>query len=129
MKRMSAVLGAAALAAMTFAGAAQAQSKAGTPAPTPAQGSPQMMAQRQQMMAEMQAAQKKLDELVAQMNAATGNAKVDRIAAVLTELVAQHKRMSTMMQGGMMMSNPPSTATPAPPTGEKPGVDHSQHHE
>ena len=98
----------------------------------PQQDSAQMMAQRQKMMAEMQATQKKLDDLVAQMNGATGAAKVDRIAAVLTELVAQHKRMSSMMQGGMMpmmmMPNASSVAAPAPAaTGTKP-EDHSEHH-
>jgi hypothetical protein len=91
-----------------------------------------MMEQRQKMMADMQAAQKRLDELVAQMNAATGNAKVDRIAAVLNELVAQHKRMSTMMQGTMpmmMTPNAPATPAPAPPaTGKKPEADHQEHH-
>jgi hypothetical protein len=61
-----------------------------------------------EMMTEMQASQAKLDELVAQMNAATGPEKVDRIAAVVTEMVAMHKRMnamvSGMMQGGMMQN-------------------------
>ena len=91
-----------------------------------------MMAQRQKMMAEMQATQTKLDELVALMNSATGSAKVDRMAALLTELVAQQKRMGSMMQGGMMsmmmMPNAPPAAAPAPPaTGAKPD-DHSGHH-
>ena len=91
--------------------------------------SAQMMAQQQKMTMEMQASQKKLDELVAQMNSATGSAKVDRIAALLTELVAQHRRMSTMMEGGtmpMMRGNAPA-ATPAPATGAKP-EDHADHH-
>jgi len=58
----------------------------------------------QAMMANMQAEQKKLDELVAQMNAAKGPEKVDRIAAVVTEMAAMHKRMNgmMMMQGGAM---------------------------
>ena len=51
-------------------------------------------ANHQAMMANMQAEQKKLDELVAQMNAATGPEKVDRIAAVVTEMAAMPKRMS-----------------------------------
>ena len=77
------------------------------------------------MMARMQAEQKKLDDLVAQMNSATGPAKVDRIAAVVTEMAAMHKRMSTMMmQGGMMqMPHGAATATPKAPQ------DHSEHHE
>ena len=75
-------------------------------------------ANHQAMMANMQAEQKKLDELVAQMNAATGPEKVDRIAAVVTEMAAMHKRMNTMMmQGGMMqmMHGQPPAAPPNPP--------------
>jgi hypothetical protein len=68
------------------------------------------------MMATMQAEQKKLDELVAEMNAAKGPEKVDRIAAVVTEMAAMHKRMSVMMQGGMMqMQHGPTPATPPIP--------------
>jgi hypothetical protein len=96
-------------------------------APEGQQDSAQMMAQRQRMMAEMQATQTKLDELVAQMNSATGGAKVDRMAAVLTELVAQQKRMGSMMQGGMMpMMMMPNAAAP-PASGAKP-EDHGEHH-
>ena len=51
----------------------------------------------QAMMANMQAEQKKLDELVAQMNAATGQDKIDKIAAVVNELAARDKRMNSMM--------------------------------
>lgn len=75
-------------------------------------------ANHQAMMANMQAEQKKLDELVAQMNAATGPEKVDRIAAVVTEMAAMHKRMSMMMmQGGMMqmMHGQTPAAPPNPP--------------
>ena len=81
--------------------------------PPAAQGT----ADRQAMMANMQAQQKKLDELVAQMNATTGPAKVDRIAAVVTEMAAMHKRMSTMMmEGGMMqMMHMQHGSTPAAP--------------
>jgi hypothetical protein len=72
-------------------------------------------ANHQAMMARMQAEQKKLDELVAQMNAATGPEKVDRIAAVVTEMAAMHKRMSAMMmEGGMMqMMHMPHGEMPA----------------
>ena len=76
-------------------------------------------ANHQAMMANMQAEQQKLDELVAQMNAATGPEKVDRIAAVVTEMAAMHKRMSMMMmQGDMMqMMHMEHGSTPgAPPT-------------
>jgi hypothetical protein len=76
-------------------------------------------ANHQAMMANMQAEQKKLDELVAQMNAATGPEKVDRIAAVVTEMAAMHKRMSMMMMQGDMMQimHMEHGSTPgAPPT-------------
>jgi hypothetical protein len=50
----------------------------------------------------------KLDQLVAAMNSAKGDARVDAIAATLTELVAQRKAMTarmadvhTMMAGHM----------------------------
>src|SRR5689334_272769 len=69
------------------------------------------------MMADMQAAQKRLDDLVSQMNAATGAEKVDRIAVVVTEMLAMHTQMSSMMmQGGMMQMMPkPRDATASRP--------------
>ena len=69
----------------------------------------------QAMMANMQAEQKKLDDLVAQMNAATGPEKVDRIAAAVTEMAAMHKQMSTMMmeRGMMHMMRMPHGESPA----------------
>ena len=54
-------------------------------------------------MAEMQAMDKKLDELVQRMQSATGPAKVDAIAEVVTALVAQHKDMHSRMSGMPMM--------------------------
>src|SRR5262245_48766800 len=53
---------------------------------------------------QMRESQKKLDELVAKMNAATGETKVDAIAAVVTELVAQRRAMMPMghPMGGAM---------------------------
>ncbi len=71
-----------------------------------------MMKMHEQMMAEMKAADGRLDALVKDMNAATGEAKVDAVAAVVTELVRQQKSMhertgqmhQQMMGGrGMMM--------------------------
>jgi hypothetical protein len=83
---------------------------------TPAQPSGQMadmMARRQAMMTEMHAANQKLDDLVAKMNAARGDDRIDAMAAVITELVAQHKSMGAgmmsmrgMMSMGNMMSMP-----------------------
>jgi len=60
--------------------------------------------ERQQMMQSMTAADQRLSELVAKMNAATGDKKVDAMAAVITELVAQRKQMQEQMrtQGSMM---------------------------
>jgi hypothetical protein len=80
-----------------------------------------------QMMTEMQASQKRLDDMVAQMNAATGPDRVDRMAAVINEMAAMHKRMSTMMmQGGMMQMMHNGAPAPAEP-GTSPD-DHSAHH-
>ena len=57
----------------------------------------QMMARHEKMMAEMKEAQARLDQKVSAMNAATGNAKVDAMAAVINELVSQRKQMHSMM--------------------------------
>ena len=66
-------------------------------------GSGDHQAMMARMTANMEADQKKLDDLVAQMNAAKGPEKVDRIAAVVTEMAAMHKRMNAMMtEGGLM---------------------------
>ena len=62
----------------------------------------------QHMMSEMKAADAKLDGLMTDMNAATGEAKVSAVAQVVTELVRQqqamHQRMAAMdhcmMMGG-----------------------------
>jgi len=71
-----------------------------------------MMKMHAQMMAEMKAADSRLDALVKEMNAASGDAKVSAVASVVTELVRQqksmHERMGQMHQqmmggGGMMM--------------------------
>ena len=72
-----------------------AQSTQHDPAtPQATQGAPM---DHQAMMAGMDAQQKKLDALVAQMNAATGQDKVDKIAAVVNEMAAMHKQMHSMM--------------------------------
>jgi hypothetical protein len=75
-----------------------------------------MMAERAKMAAEMAAQARKLDELVAQMNAAKGADKIDKVAAALTELVSQHKAMhSRMMGAGGMMA--PGNPVPPPAQG------------
>lgn len=90
-----------------------------------------MMADHQKMMADMKASQKKLDDLVAAMNQATGDDKVNKLAAVVTEIVAQHREMcGRMMSGNMtpmsMMQHAPEATAPAA-TG-KPEDDHAAHH-
>jgi hypothetical protein len=89
-----------------------------------------MMADHQKMMADMKASQKKLDDLVAAMNQATGDDKVGKMAAVVTEMVAQQREMcERMMSGNMMM--PMSTTQPTPegtaPAGKQED-DHAAHH-
>jgi hypothetical protein len=61
-----------------------------------------MMARHEAMKAEMQAADERLESLVAAMNAAEGDdARIDAMAALLTELVAQRKGMCRHMMEGM----------------------------
>jgi hypothetical protein len=79
--------------------------------PSQVQSSTQhMMRMHEQMMAEMRAADARLDALVREMNAASGSAKIDAMAAVLNELLQQRKathermgKMSEHMTGGMKM--------------------------
>jgi hypothetical protein len=62
-------------------------------------------AEHDKIVADMTAADQRLDDLVAKMNAASGQAKVDATAAVVTELVTQRKTMRDRMmkmQDGMM---------------------------
>ena len=102
MKSVSPYLVAIGTAVALSAGFAYAQNSQHEHATPPAaQGA---SAEHQAMMANMQAAEKKLDDLVAQMNAATGSEKVDRMAAVITEMAAMHKDMCAQMMNGGMMS-------------------------
>ncbi len=57
-----------------------------------------MKADHEKMMADMKAADERLDVLVARMNAASGMEKADATAAVVSEMVAQHQAM----RDGMM---------------------------
>ena len=64
-----------------------------------------MMAEHEKMMAEMKVADQRLDQLVTDMNSASGQAKVDATAAAVTEIVSQRKTMRDRMMGmhgGMM---------------------------
>ncbi len=95
--------------------AAQSASAAGTsqPAREPSRpGGQDMMKMHEQMMAQMKEGDVKLDALVKEMNAASGDAKVNAVAAVVAELVRQHKAMHEHMghmhqhmtsERGMMM--------------------------
>jgi len=99
----------------------------------------QMMAEQKAAMARMTAADQKLAELVARMNAAKGDEKVTALAAVVNELVVQRTQMQEQMrvQGGMMermmshMSGMHGTGgmmnkAPAPDKATEP--DHGAHH-
>ena len=64
-----------------------------------------MMADREKMMTEMKAADQRLDDLVAKMNAASGTDKADAVAAVVSEMVSQRRAMRDgmmKMEDGMM---------------------------
>jgi len=69
-------------------------------------------------METMREHEKKLDDLMAKMNEAKGEAKVDAIAAVLNELMAQRKEaLSRRGSGAGMMRVPrqrPTEPKPAP---------------
>ncbi len=75
------------------------------PAADMSAGCKAMMAEQEKMMADTKAADARLDALVTQMNAASGQAKADAAAAAVTEIVAQRKMMRDGMMGmhkGMM---------------------------
>jgi hypothetical protein len=64
-----------------------------------------MMAEHEKMMADMKGADQRLDDLAAKMTAASGQAKVDATAVVVSEILAQRKAMREgmmKMHGGMM---------------------------
>lgn len=64
-----------------------------------------MMAEREKMMTDMKAADRRLDDLVAKMNAASGMEKMAATATVVTEVVTQRRTMREgmmKMQQGMM---------------------------
>ena len=62
-----------------------------------------MMQGQEAMQAKMKAMDEQLDKLVADMNAARGSKKVDKMAVVIDELVAQRKQMRDAMQTMMPM--------------------------
>jgi hypothetical protein len=70
----------------------------GSPPPVSQAQEAGMVDMHQRMMAEMVAVDSKLDALVAKMNAATGEAKLQAIAELLTAIVEER----TAMRSGMM---------------------------
>ena len=72
-----------------------------TPTPQPASPRPDM-AGMAGMMSRMKANDAKLEELVKKMNTASGAAKTDAIAAVLTTLVEDRKNNCEPMMANMM---------------------------
>lgn len=89
------------------------------PKSEPTSTSRPMMNGQTSRMAAMHDNSKKLEELVQQLNAAKGEDRIDRLVAVVNELVAEQGRMHEMMamHGGMMQ---PATTSDA---------DHSSHHQ
>lgn len=63
-----------------------------------------MMAEREAMTSKMKAMDEKLDQLVARMEAASADLRVEATGAVIGALVAQHRAMREMvkMEGRMM---------------------------
>ena len=106
--------------AIALVSALSAQTKE---APTDQQHQVGMMADCQKMMSDMKAGQAKLDDLIAKMNAATGPGKIDQMAAVLTELVAQQKAMHSHM-----MSMGHTSAGPGNAPNERVQPEHDKHH-
>jgi hypothetical protein len=62
-----------------------------------------MMERQDAMQEKMKTMDERLDNLVAEMKAARGSKKVDMMAAVIDELVAQRKQMRDSMQAMMPM--------------------------
>ena len=110
---MTALLGCMAIGIAPSAGIS-AQAAPARQRPSAAQATPAsamdakcqaMMAEHEKMMADTRAADQRLDGLVATMKAATGQAKVDATATVVSEIVAQRKAMHDgmmTMQSDMM---------------------------
>jgi hypothetical protein len=92
-------------------------------APTDQQRRMGMMADCQKMMTDMKSGQERLDDLSTEMNAATGQEKIDRMAAVFTELVARQNAMHAHMT---MMRHQSATHGDAPP--EPPATGYEGHH-
>jgi hypothetical protein len=81
--------------AVVLAAAAALPAQETPPGPSPQ--CEEMMAMHQGMHSRMEEMDSQLADLVARMNAASGEEKTDAIAAVVTELVTQRQAMHAMM--------------------------------
>lgn len=109
------------IAALALTASTVAAQQPGTPVPDRRSG---MAGGNQMSMMMMDSLNHRLDSLVDRMNRASGNQKIQAMATVINELVAQRKamqdRMHQMMERGGMMgmmndstpAGPRSTATP-----------------
>lgn len=129
---LSRIIGGLATLALTSSMLAAQQPGAATP-----ERQSRMANGNQMSMMMMDSLNHRLDSLVARMNQASGNQKVQAMAAVINELVAQRKamqdRMHQMMErGGMpaMMSDSTSTrrSPPVSPDTATDTTDHAAHH-
>lgn len=98
------------IATLAIAGTARAQEPqahehehAQPPAAAEQKADAKPMAGMPGMMASMDAQDKKIDALVAELNAAKGTDRLDKLVAVVNELVAERKAMHEHMMGMMKM--------------------------
>jgi hypothetical protein len=85
------------------------------------EGHAEMMEKHRAMMAEHKAAMEahmaRVDELIAEMNATSGDAKTDAVAAVINEMWTHHQSMREQM-GGMGMMGGHHAGCPCPMHGD-----------
>lgn len=104
----------------------QAQERPGRPG-----HDPETMAQHQAMMERHAQMMARMDSLAAAMNESAGEARVDAMAALLNEIVEQHRTMHEHMRKAMMhrmMGGEPMEGMPPGdlPEEEPDGHDHPQ---
>ncbi len=89
-----------------------------------------MMMNHEKMMQQVQAADARMDKLVGEMNHATGQKKVEAMAAVINELVAQRKQMrSHMMQMMQRMHSEHTMGGPGMAPSDPDDSAHAGHHD
>lgn len=115
------------VALFAMAGSGSPGVAAGGPGATGQDRGAGTMARRDGMTAEMMARERRLDDLVTRMQAATGPAKVEAVAAAVAELVAQHKAMHRRMMGRAGASAVP-VPDPRPEPPAAPGGAAHDHH-